>query len=260
MTAKDIIKKNFSRHAAHYDKHARLQEKCGRELLLLSGKEEFKNILDLGCGTGLYTGLLRKRFPLARIKAIDISEEMVRVARSKFDSEGVEFIAGDAEELSFARKFDLITSNASFQWFADLEKAFFKYNGMLKRNGVMLFSTFGPGTFRELNLSLKIFFGEKLSTSSSLFKEREEIEKMLRVNFCNATVTEKLYFEEHDSLPEFLEKIKYSGVRGYGAEKKGFWTANAVRGLEEIYRKEFPGAKPGGIKATYQALFARGEK
>jgi malonyl-CoA O-methyltransferase len=255
MTAKDIIRHNFSRSAASYDEYSALQDRLGGELIGMLKETGPSSILDIGCGTGNYTAILRKIFPQALIKAIDISEEMVNMARRKLDDDRVTFIVGDAERVDLDEEFDLISSNASFQWFDDLEKALANFKKLLKDGGVILFSTFGPLTFKELNIALRELLGGTALTNSIRFPEKASIRKMLKGNFKKSEVKEKIYLEGHPSLLELLKKIKYSGIRGYGTNKKGFWTSNMVQELEHIYRKRF-----GEIVTTSQVFFCKGTK
>ena len=50
-------------------------------------------IIDLGCGPGNSTGLLRERWPEAAITGLDSSADMLDAARR--DHPGIEFIGGD---------------------------------------------------------------------------------------------------------------------------------------------------------------------
>ena len=71
-----------------------------------------ERILDVGCGTGAGTLFLAREFPQARIRGVDISEEMVReaVAKVGLDPEGrVAFKVGDAAALPYPdESFDLV--------------------------------------------------------------------------------------------------------------------------------------------------------
>ena len=71
-----------------------------------------ERILDVGCGTGAGTLFLAREFPQARIRGVDISEEMVReaVAKIGLDPEGrVAFKVGDAAALPYPdESFDLV--------------------------------------------------------------------------------------------------------------------------------------------------------
>jgi malonyl-CoA O-methyltransferase len=255
MIDKEVVKRNFSRYAHYYDRYSTMQNLCATNLITKLDGSCFADILDIGCGTGNYTELLREKFPKARIKALDISGEMIEVAKGKLQDERIEFITADGETIDFKEHFDLISSNASFQWFEDLEKALSRYKGCLAENGVILFSTFGPLTFCELDNSLKEFNGGEAAISSCNFFERAEIEKALKRWFRSAKIEEKLYKERYDSLPELLKKIKYTGTRGNGIIKNGFWTPKIMSDLDKIYKEKYK-----NIIATYQVFFCRGIK
>ena len=71
-----------------------------------------ERIADIGCGTGAGTLFLSREFPQARVRGIDISEEMIReaVAKVGLDPEGrVAFRVGDAAALPYSEEsFDLV--------------------------------------------------------------------------------------------------------------------------------------------------------
>ncbi|MCQ9207163.1 MAG: malonyl-ACP O-methyltransferase BioC [Omnitrophica bacterium] len=255
MVKKTVIKNNFSRNAESYDKYSSVQRNSARKLISILPVGEFKKILDIGCGTGLYTGFLRERFRSSNIKALDISREMIEIAKDKLRESSIEFVVGDAEKAKFSENYDLITSNASFQWFDDLGKVLRLYKKLLNEKGIMLFSIFGPRTFYELNESLRTLFGKDIATSSSGFIEKPEIKNILERHFANVSVDEEIYEEKHNSVKELLQKIKYSGIRGYGTGRKGFWTSQIIGKLDCIYKERFPSRT-----ATYQVFFCRGEK
>lgn len=254
MLDKEKIKSNFSKCARYYDSYCNIQNRCALDLIGRLEAKKFNNILDIGCGTGNYTGLLRERFPEAKIKALDISPEMLDLAREKFRNAEIDFIAADGEKINLRERFDLISSNAAFQWFEDLEKALNEYEKMLKAGGMILFSIFGPDTFRELEDSIKEISGGK-TISSADFKEKTALNEMMKKIFRNAEVEEAVYRERYGSLAELLEKIKYSGTRGNGADKKSLWTPKAFNKLEALYKRRF-----NDITATYQIFFCRGIK
>ena len=81
---KSKIKRNFSRSALTYDDHASVQKACAGQLIKQLEGTSCRKILEVGCGTGTYTRLLRKRYPDAEITAVDISEGMVGEAEKKW--------------------------------------------------------------------------------------------------------------------------------------------------------------------------------
>ncbi len=74
-----------------------------------------QSIVDIGCGPGNSTDVLRNVFPDADILGIDSSPAMVEKASSEYPD--MRFQLCDA--LSLAGKYDLLFSNACLQWIAD---------------------------------------------------------------------------------------------------------------------------------------------
>ncbi|MBU2504343.1 MAG: malonyl-ACP O-methyltransferase BioC [Candidatus Omnitrophica bacterium] len=255
MIDKVIIKKNFSRSAKFYDQHAVIQNLCALELIKKTRPGSFSRILDIGCGTGNYTRLLKDKFPFARIKAIEISSPMVEIARKKLKAKGIEFILGDGESINLGEQFDLISSNVSFQWFEDLNQALSRYRKLLKKGGVILFSIFGPRTFYELNKALEELCGLVSPISASYFATASRIEQMLNDNFQDSRVERKNYKKRYTSIQELFKTIKYTGARGNGLAGKKIWTSKMLNNLERIYKTKFK-----EIMATYEVFFCRGVK
>lgn len=96
-------------------------------------------ILEIGCGTGSGTAILKAQFPQAEITGVDLSPEMVRIATAKVP--GVTFEPADASRLPFPdASFDLIAQNNVPVYFAEI-------NRVLAPGGrVLITSTFGPAT------------------------------------------------------------------------------------------------------------------
>ena len=193
MALKGRVRENFSKGAQSYDTHSDIQDYCAKKLLNLICENEFFNILDIGCGTGTYTKLLAHNFPKARVKAMDLSEEMVDIAKRKLEGARVDVFQADAEELSIKEEFDLITSNAAFQWFSNLEKSIERYSKLLSGNGIMLFSIFGPKTFLELDLVSKTFFGKDFSVESKGFCEKDSLSRIISKHLKSYTIEELIY-------------------------------------------------------------------
>jgi len=99
-----------------YHQHREARSAPVRDLLALLPDLPYRDIVDLGCGTGEHTRTLAGRFPGARVLGLDSSAEMLAQA----DASGLprlRFERGDI--LEFAGEFDLIFSNAALQWLPD---------------------------------------------------------------------------------------------------------------------------------------------
>jgi malonyl-CoA O-methyltransferase len=144
----------FDRASTGYDAAAALQERVRNELVerLAELKLEPSSILDLGAGTGHASRALKRRYPKALTVAADIAAGML--VRAKAQSRWLrrfERVRADAYSLPFRDGcFDLVFSSLMLQWCDDLDVVFAEIARVLKPGGVLLFSTFGPGTLAEL--------------------------------------------------------------------------------------------------------------
>lgn len=257
---KETLIRNFSRCADYYDKYSDVQKMAALKLLGQISEKNFNNILEIGCGSGNYTMFLRDKFSSAKLKAIDISEKMIAVARDKLKGRGVDFIVEDAENIELKENFGLITSNACFQWLSDFEKALIKYKNSLNENGIISFSIFGPETYCELNASLRSVTGNSVTAND--FMAKQIIGGILKKFFKAVVIEEIRYVEFFSRLKDLLNKIKYTGIRGEGLAGKIFFGPGLFERLEKSYWDQFSAVNNGQkqIPATYQVFLCRGEK
>ena len=82
---KNKVRRSFGRAAPDYDSAAVLQHEIGRRMLerLDYIRLEPRVILDIGCGTGVATEALLKRYPKAEVMALDFALPMLERARRR---------------------------------------------------------------------------------------------------------------------------------------------------------------------------------
>jgi malonyl-CoA O-methyltransferase len=148
------LRASFDRASASYEAAASLQARIGTELLERLALFRFAPgvVLDLGSGTGRVTRELKRRYPPARVIALDIAPGMLREARRhrrpwrRFDR-----VCGDALRLPLRdASVDVIFSNLMLQWCDPLAAALSEVRRVLRSSGFFSFSTFGPDTLYEL--------------------------------------------------------------------------------------------------------------
>ncbi len=149
------IRRSFDAAAASYDLHAALQREVADRLLARLDYTTVKPavIVDLGAGTGYCTRLLEQRYPRAHIVLADLAPAMLATARRagpRFFSKR-HYVCTDARALPLAPgSVDLIVSSLTLQWCEDPGAVFTDCARALKPGGLLLFSTLGPDTLREL--------------------------------------------------------------------------------------------------------------
>jgi trans-aconitate 2-methyltransferase len=87
------------------------------ELLARVPNEQPEHVVDLGCGPGNSTALLAARWPRASIEGVDPSDEMLVEARRS--SSRVLWTTADVATWVPRAPFEVIFSNATFQWLKD---------------------------------------------------------------------------------------------------------------------------------------------
>ncbi len=93
-------------------------------------------VLDVACGTGVVIPDYLSR-GVGSVTAVDISPEMVRIARKKFPQENVRVLCGDIEELVFPEKFDCIMVYNAFPHFPQPERLIATLSGLLAPGGTL---------------------------------------------------------------------------------------------------------------------------
>ncbi|NCS64849.1 MAG: malonyl-[acyl-carrier protein] O-methyltransferase BioC [Hydrogenophilales bacterium CG_4_8_14_3_um_filter_62_83] len=164
---RQTLRAAFDRAAPTYDDAAFLQQEVARRLdeRLAVMKLDPVRILDAGCGTGFAFPLLNRRYPKARLVGLDLAHAMLTEARRRlprpslfdrlrtpFAAPPMALVGADIEALPLATdSLDLIWSNLAMQWLETPDTAFRELRRVLKPGGLLLFSSFGPDTLRELS-------------------------------------------------------------------------------------------------------------
>ena len=150
-----ILKQKFEKSMPKYNENASVQREMAELLvnnLIKNAGQTFAQILELGSGTGLLTEIIADKLFYEHLTCNDIVE------KSKFYLDKIvrnyTFIAGNSMKIKPSAHFDLIISNAMFQWFSSLPAALEYYSRMLNKNGVIAFSTFSSGNFNEIRSAL----------------------------------------------------------------------------------------------------------
>ena len=144
-----LSKKHFDAQAAEYDRRDTYYYSQNGKISCRDIAEQIRDLpygslLDVGCGTGFLIDNLTKQKP-ARYCGVDLSDEMIRVAREK-QIEGAEFVVGSADKLPYPDEtFDIVTCSQSFHHYPYPEQAMREARRVLKPGGLYILSDTGIG-------------------------------------------------------------------------------------------------------------------
>ena len=197
------IGRNFSRYAHTYDNHAQLQKLMAEKLASFLPNDTPEQILEIGCGTGLFTKYLLAK-PAKKIFLNDISPGMIKHMRLKISLPPYsQIILGNAELLKF-QMVNMIAANAVFQWFKNPRVVLGRLNSYIKKNGSLVFSTFGPSTLAELRKVAQLESPALLLSKNEWCKLIEEASFTVNLS---AKESHKTFFPSTLSLLKNLQQI-----------------------------------------------------
>jgi malonyl-CoA O-methyltransferase len=232
---------SFSKHAKSYDRYAQLQKSMAERLASLLPDPLPNNILEIGCGTGLFSRHLLTH-PIKKLILNDISPGMLEIlSNSLAIAENTEILPGNAERICF-ESIDLICANAVFQWFQKTQETLMKFNQVLTKNGEMIFSTFGPKTlieFREAANLISPIELYNIETWKKMFEDSGFIIKDLEVE------TRKIFFSSTMTLLKNLQQIGATPIR--------MLKTGGLRKLMRDYDSRFSTTQ--GVYATWELYY-----
>lgn len=137
---------------ADHDSAAVLIREAGDQLLARLDVVALQpqRVMDVGCGMGYCARLLQKRYPKAEIKGVDDSLPMLAYAK-ELSSSSIQWLCASLDTLPAEdQSIDLVVANLILPWCRDLKKTVQEWRRVLRPEGLLIFSTYGPDTLREL--------------------------------------------------------------------------------------------------------------
>jgi malonyl-CoA O-methyltransferase len=252
---KQAVRRSFSRSAESYDDVAVLQREIGHRMVerLDYIKLQPQTILDAGAGTGHCSNLLLKRYARARIISLDFALPLLNKAgrRGRW-LRRPHCLCADFEQLPLAdQSIDLVFSNVAIQWCSDLNNAFREFMRVLKPNGLLMFSTFGPDTLKELRAA----WAEADDRShTSDFVDMHDIGDMLvNSQFADPVMDVEHMTLTYDTVNGLVKDLKSLGAHNATQQRNRGMTGRKrwqkMLAAYEKFRTE------GRLPATYEVVY-----
>lgn len=245
----------FSSAARVYDKEARLQRRVALQLLKqIPDGVPCSRILDVGCGSGRLTELVRRRWPQAAITAVDLAPGMIEVARERLGDAGIEWRVADAATLTLPEPCDLVVSSSMLHWLRPFDRGIAQVASMVRRGGHLAAALMLEGTLAELHaLRLRIAPHKAPAGRMPSFQA-------VHAAVAQAGLTlEHTVVDQHQVLyanpAEMMRRLGDMGLNG-GDLARGTHplTRRELTSLVDLYTRQF-GQPDGQVRATYVVGF-----
>lgn len=263
------LRRARDRAAPEYDRIAALPEEVGHRMLERLEMVRLPDgpILDAGCATGTITRLLAQRYPGVPLFALDVAPGMVRQARaalptmrrvlSMLQGTAPRWMAGDIDSLPLAsRRLALAWSNLVLHWLPDPAQAFAESLRTLVPGGLMMFSTLGPDTLKELRAAFENAGGR---AHVHRFPDMHDLgDQLVHAGFADPVMDMETITLTYPSADAMLRELRALGSinalpqRARGLAGKARWR-RMVEALESCGRD-------GRIPATFEVVYGHAWK
>ena len=270
------VRRAFARAAHGYDDAAALQHEV--ESRLLESLDDFEHghdarhregrrpgrrapelVVDLGSGPGTAARQLRRRWPRARVVAIDMALPMLREAARRALPwrplrRDIDLVCADARALPLAEgTVDVLVSNLCLQWVDDLPATFAGLRRVLKPGGLLLLSTFGSETLHELREAFAS--ADDAAPHVSPFADIARFgDALVHAGFRDPVLDRELYRQHHPDLAALMRQLRALGATNALSGRRRTLTGRArFAAAAAAYEPLRTGA---GLPATWEVIQA----
>lgn len=251
MISRASIARAFGRAAAHYDQHADLQRKVAERLLEFIGAQTAAaDMIDLGCGTGYCSLMLRRQFPASRLLALDMALPMLQ-ATNQHHIANCTLLCADVQAMPLCDNlFDLAVSNLTIQWCLRTEVLFAELFRIARPGAKVLLSTFGPQTLREVKAAWARI--DHYVHVNEFVPLAALVQCAQAAGFSCSHRTEVLQ-RLYPSMQEVGRELKGLGAYNMNKEQaQGFTSRKALAMAEQVFAEN---ATSDGIPVTFEIFY-----
>lgn len=252
------IRRHFGQAAAGFDDVAVLAREAGKRLfesLDYLDDRQPEVILEVGCGTGHNAALLKKRWPRARVIALDSALPMLRQAKAQAGWwKPFQRVAGDAAQLPLAdASVDLLVSNLCLPFVNDLADTLAGFRRVLKPDGLLLCSTYGSETLGELDYAFAQ--ADNAPHVHPFVPIASFGDALMRAGFRDPVIDRDVFTLTYPDLPALMAELRALGYANARGDRRRTLTgrgrfAAATRAYEALRQAD------GRLPSSWEVLYA----
>lgn len=267
------VRRAFARAAAGYDGAAFVAREVGGRMAerLDYVRLEPGRILDLGCATGADLAPLQARYPQALTVGVDAVPAMLDQARRQHPasgpllsrlpawlgggSRGPALVGGEAARLPFAGgSFSLLWSNLMLHWVNDPEPVLKELHRTLEVGGLLMFSTFGPDTLKELRAA----FGDGYAHTQRFIDMHDWGDLLVHCGFADPVMDMEILTLTYPDFDALAAELKAAGdTVAMTARRHGLMTPRLWRQAAAAFAAK---ARDGRVPVTLEVVYGHAWK
>lgn len=229
-----------------------------------------RRVLDAGCGEGADLPMLQKHFPDAHVCGIDAAPPMLAAARASQTAArsamnrllskwlpatagaSPDLLCGDFAALPFGINMaDLVWSNLALHWHPQPDRVFAEWRRVLRVDGLLMFSCFGPDTFKELRAA---FAAVDQSPHALPFVDMHDFGDMLvNAGFSTPVMDMEVITVTYASVEKLMADVRAWGGNPLATRRRGLQGRATWRRMEQALEQS---RRPDGkIPLSFEIIY-----
>jgi malonyl-CoA O-methyltransferase len=235
--------------------------------------------LDAGCGDGADLAALKKRFPDAQILGLDSASGMLAAAQAshraahssvnqlfkkwlpskigKSSEMNAELLCGDFAQLPFAANaIDLVWANLALHWHPQPDRVFAEWRRVLCVDGLLMFSCFGPDTFKEVRAAFATI--DQMPHALPFVDMHDFGDMLVNAGFSTPVMDMETITVIYESVEKLFADVRAWGGNPLATRRRSLIGANAWRCVTDAFEKM---RRPDGkIPLTFEVIYGHAFK